>query len=320
MKLLDQVRHQCRLRHFSIRTEEAYCYWIIRYIRFHDVRHPNTMGEPEIEAFLTHLAVDGHVAASTQNQAFSALLFLYQVLGIELERIDALRAKRPERVPLVLSVQEVRALLAAIDSLPNSEPYGLMARLLYGSGLRLLECCRLRMKDIDLDRGQLTVREGKGNKDRFVMLPRGIADALVRQMDSRSALHAKDVARGEGRVKLPDALSRKFANADRELAWQFVFAASRVSQDPRSELRGRHHLHESAVQRAVAAAVRSLGWTKRATCHTLRHSFATHLLESGQDIRSVQELLGHSDIRTTMIYTHVMEKAATRVLSPLDRL
>jgi len=208
MKLLDQVRHQCRLRHFSIRTEEAYCHWIVRYIRFHNVRHPNTMGEPEIEAFLTHLAVEGNVSASTQNQAFSALLFVYtQVLGIELERIDALRARRPERVPLVLSVHEVRALLAAIDSLPNAEPHGLMARLMYGSGLRLLECCRLRMKDIDLDRGQLTVRQGKGGKDRFVMLPRGLTGPLVRQMDLRSALHAKDTARGEGRVKLPDALS-----------------------------------------------------------------------------------------------------------------
>jgi len=319
VKLLDQVRHHCRLRHYSIRTEEVYAAWIERFIRFHGVRHPDTMREAEIEAFLTHLAVEGRVAASTQNQAFSALLFLYsQVLRIELGRIDSLRAARPERLPMVLSVVEVHELLAAIDSLSASEPYGLMARLLYGSGLRLLECCRLRMKDIDLGRGQLTVREGKGDKDRFVMLPRETEPALIRQMDWRSALHAKDLARGEGRVYMPAALERKFPNADRELAWQYVFPSSRVSQDPRSDRRGRHHLHESAVQRVVTAAVRKLGWSKRATCHTLRHSFATHLLEMGQDIRTVQELLGHNDVRTTMIYTHVMEKAATRVASPLD--
>ncbi|HKA05844.1 MAG TPA: integron integrase [Gemmataceae bacterium] len=319
MKLLDQVRHQCRLRHYSIRTEDAYAAWIERFIRFHGIRHPDSMREAEIEAFLTHLAVDGHVSASTQNQAFSALLFLYtHVLRIELGRIDSLRAKRPVRVPMVLSIAEVREWLAAIDALSSSEPYGLMARLMYGSGLRLLECCRLRMKDIDLDRGQLTVREGKGEKDRFVMLPRETEPELIRQMDWRSALHAKEVARGEGRVYMPDALERKFPNADRELGWQYVFASTRISQDPRSDRRGRHHIHESAVQRAVTAAVRKLGWTRRATCHTLRHSFATHLLEMGQDIRTVQELLGHNDVRTTMIYTHVMEKAASRVRSPLD--
>jgi integron integrase len=319
VKLLDQVRHQCRLRHYSIRTENAYVAWVERFVRFHGIRHPDTMREAEIEAFLTHLAVEGHVSASTQNQAFSALLFLYiQVLRIELGRLDALRAKGPERLPMVLSVSEVRQLLAAIDALSSSEPYGLMARLLYGSGLRLLECCRLRMKDIDLDRGQLTVREGKGDKDRFVMLPREVEPGMIRQMDWRSALHAKDIARGEGRVYMPSALERKFPNADCELAWQYVFPSTRISQDPRSDRRGRHHIHESAVQRVVTAAVRKLGWSKRATCHTLRHSFATHLLEMGQDIRTVQELLGHNDVRTTMVYTHVMEKAATRVRSPLD--
>jgi integron integrase len=319
VKLLDQVRNQCRLRHYSIRTEDAYTAWIERFIRFHGIRNPNTMREGEIEAFLTHLAVEGQVSASTQNQAFSALLFLYtQVLQIELGRIDSLRAKRPERVPMVLSVAEVRQLLAAIDTLSSTEPYGLMARLMYGSGLRLLEVCRLRMKDVDLERGQLTVREGKGDKDRYVMLPREANAAMLRQMELRSAIHANDIARGEGRVHLPDALERKFPNADRELAWQYVFASTRISKDPRSELRGRHHLHESAVQRAVTMAVRKLGWRKRATCHTLRHSFATHLLEMGHDIRTVQELLGHKDVSTTMIYTHVMEKAATRVRSPLD--
>ncbi|HEY3787194.1 MAG TPA: integron integrase, partial [Urbifossiella sp.] len=253
--------------------------------------------------------------------AFSSLLFLYsQVLEIDLGRIDALRAKRPERVPIVLSAGEIRQLLQAIDDLSTSEPFGLMARLMYGSGLRLLECCRLRMKDVDLARGQLTVREGKGDKDRFVMLPKGIIADLTRQMEYRRAVHEKDLARGEGRVLLPRALERKLPNAERELAWQFVFASSRVSNDPRSDHRGRHHIHESSMQRTLTAAVRKLGWSKRATCHTLRHSFATHLLEEGQDIRTVQELLGHSDVRTTMIYTHVMEKASRRVKSPLDRL
>lgn len=321
MKLLDQVRHKLRLLHYSIRTEKAYIYWIERYIRFHQIRHPNTMGAREVEQFLSHLAVEDRVSASTQNQAFGALLFLYQkVLAIELGPLDALRAKRPERAPLVLSRGEIKQLIEAIDALPTVEPYGLMARLMYGAGLRLLECCRLRVKDVDLERGQLTVREGKGDKDRFVMLPREARDGLWRQMEWRSALHAKDVARGEGRVAMPDALERKFPNADRELGWQFLFASGRLSRCPRTGASGRHHVHESAVQRAVTAAVRRLGWTKRATCHTLRHSFATHLLEAGQGIRTVQELLGHSDVRTTMIYTHVMEKAATRVSSPLDML
>jgi integron integrase len=319
MKLLDRVRHAIRAKHFSYRTEQVYVYWAERYIRFHGIRHPNTMGAPEVEAFLTHLAVDGHVSASTQNQALAALLFLYQkVLEREIGRFDAVRAKRPVRVPVVLSRDEVRALLIAIDGVSKTEPYGLMARLMYGAGLRLMECCRLRMKDVDFERGQLTVREGKGDKDRFVMLPASTREGLMRRMEWRSALHAADVSGGEGRVEMPTALKRKFPNSDRELAWQFVFASTKLSRCPRSGEVGRHHVHEAAVTRAVTTAVRGLGWSKRATCHTLRHSFATHLLESGQDIRTVQELLGHSDVRTTMIYTHVMEKAATRVRSPLD--
>jgi integron integrase len=322
---MDQVCQKARRLHRSIRTERAYVYGIGRYLRFHKGtgpwRHPQTLGDKEVEEFLTDLAVQGRVSASTQNQALAALLFLYQaVLEKKLGRIDALRARRPQRAPLVLSVAEVQGLLAAIDRLPTQEPYGLMARLMYGSGLRLLECCRLRIKDVDLERGQLTVREGKGDKDRYVMLPGAAREGLSRQLQWRRALHEKDLARGLGWVELPTALERKYPHADHELAWQYVFASTRMSCHPRTGQRGRYHVHESAVQRAVTLAVRRLGWGKRATCHTLRHSFATHLLEMGQDIRTVQELLGHNDVRTTMIYTHVMQKAATRVQSPLDGL
>lgn len=319
MKLFELMRHTARVRHYSIRTENAYVAWAERFIRFHDIRHPNTMGAAEVEAFLTHLAVKGQVAASTQNQALAALLFLYQdVLHVDIGQLDAVRAKRPVRVPTVLSRPEVLDLIAKLDEAATTEPYALMARLMYGAGLRLMECCRLRMKDIDLERGQLTIRAGKGNKDRYVMLPGVANDALGKQMEWRSALHANDVARGRGRVAMPTALALKYPKADHELGWQFVFASSRLSRCPRSGKVGRHHVHEGAMHRAVVSAVRSLGWTKRATCHTLRHSFATHLLEMGTDIRTVQELLGHSDVSTTMIYTHVMQKAAARVRSPLD--
>lgn len=319
MKLLDLLRHTARVKHFSYRTEQCYVYWAERYIRFHGIRHPSTMGAAEVEQFLTALAVDGRVSASTQNQALAALLFLYgEVLHQEIGRLNAVRARRPVRVPTVLSVEEVRRLLEALDTLPTTEPYGLMGRLMYGAGLRLMECCRLRMKDIDAERRQLTIRGGKGDKDRYVMLPRAVLESLGRQMTWRRALHEKDLARGLGRVELPTALDSKFPGADHQLAWQFVFASTRLSHCPRSGAIGRHHVHESAVQRAVTTAARQPGWTKRVTCHTLRHSFATHLLEMGQDIRTVQELLGHNDVRTTMIYTHVMQKAATRVRSPLD--
>jgi integron integrase len=319
MKLLDQVRHTARVKHFSYRTEQAYVHWAERYIRFHHLRHPNAMGAAVVEQFLTHLAVQGRVSASTQNQALAALLFLYQeVLQLEIGRLDAVRASRPKRVPLVLSVGEVGKLLAALDEQPTTEPHGLMGRLMYGAGLRLMECCRLRMKDIDRERGQLTVRGGKGDKDRFVMLPRAVHELIGGQMEWRRALHEKDLARGLGRVEMPTALDKKFPGADHQLTWQFVFASTRLSRCPRTGAIGRHHVHESAVQRAVTVAARKLGCCKRVTCHTLRHSFATHLLEMGQDIRTVQELLGHNDVRTTMIYTHVMEKAASRVRSPLD--
>jgi integron integrase len=319
MKLLDQVRQVARVKHLSYRTEQAYAYWVERYIRFHGIKHPNTMAAPEVEAFLTDLAVTGRVSASTQNQALGALLFLYRdVLHIEIGDLNAVRARRPQRVPLVLSRGEVQQLLEAIDRIPTEEPYGLMARLMYGAGLRLMECCRLRVKDVDRARGQLTVRQGKGDKDRYVMLPAATQDGLRRQLEWRKALHEKDLTRGLGRVEMPSALDRKFPHADHELAWQFLFASTRISRCPRTGAFGRHHVHEAAVGRALTLAVRSLGWTKRATCHTLRHSFATHLLEMGQDIRTVQELLGHNDVRTTMIYTQVMEKAARRVRSPLD--
>ncbi len=321
--LLDQVREKARLKHFSLRTERCYVYWIERYLRFLKGngrwRHPSEVGAKEVEAFLTNLAVQGQVAASTQNQALGALLFLYrEVLQLDLGTLDAVRARRPQRVPLVLSVAEVGQLLQGLDRLPTQEPYGLMGGLLYGSGLRLMECCRLRMKDVDLERGQLTVRGGKGDKDRYVMAPGRLEERLRQQMKWRRELHEKDLARGFGRVEMPTALARKFPKADHKLAWQFLFASIRLSHCPRSGQIGRHHVHESCMQRAVTHVVRQLGWTKRVTCHTLRHSFATHLLEMGQDIRTVQELLGHNDVRTTMIYTHVMQKAASRVRSPLD--
>jgi integron integrase len=321
MKLLDQVRQVLRVKHYSYRTEQCYVGWITRFIRFQGLRHPNTMGAAEVEQYLTNLAVNRHVSASTQNQALNALVFLYRdVLQIELGNFSALRAIRHRRAPTVLSREEVRQFLEAVLALGTQEPYSLMTQLMYGAGLRLMECCRLRVKDVDLSRGQLVVRGGKGDKDRFVMLPLAVKPALERQLAWRAALHERDTARGLGRVAMPDALAVKLPGADHTLAWQFVFASTRISHDPRSGAVGRHHVHEAAVQRAVTEAVRQLGWTKRATCHTLRHSFATHLLEAGQDIRTVQELLGHNDVRTTMIYTHVMEKAASRVRSPLDAL
>jgi integron integrase len=325
MGLLDDVRHVLRLKHYSYRTEQAYVAWIEKYLRYckgaGDWRHPAAMGAVEVESFLTYLAADRHVSASTQNQALNAIVFLYRdVVRQELGDFSALRAIRHRRAPTVLSRPEVAQLLAEIERLSKQEPFGLMAQLIYGAGLRLIECCRLRAKDTDLQRGQLTVRGGKGDKDRWVMLPTVARPRLEQQLLRRRSVHETDLARGFGRVEMPDALARKFPNADHELAWQFVFASRQLSRCPRTQRWGRHHVHEGSVQRAVTTAVRSLGWTKRATCHTLRHSFATHLLESGQDIRTVQELLGHNDVRTTMIYTHVMEKAACRVMSPLDAI
>ena len=316
-RLLDRVRQAIRARHYSRRTEEAYVAWIRRYIVFHGKRHPAEMGTPEVTRFLTSLAVDGHVAASTQNQALSALLFLYKdVLEIDLPWLDGIvRAKRPERLPVVLTREEVRAVFQWLDGVPR-----LMAFLLYGAGLRVLECCRLRVQDIDFATNQIVVRGGKGDKDRVTMLP-GIAKAnLSRHLDVVRAQHQRDLAAGAGWVELPTALLKKHPNAGREWVWQWVFPATRVYRDRLTGQRRRHHLHESVLQRAVKGAVRDARLAKRASPHTLRHSFATHLLEDGHDIRTVQELLGHRDVSTTMIYTHVLNRGPAAVRSPADRM
>ncbi len=315
-KLLDQVRARMRRLGLAKRTEEAYVGWIRRFILANGKRHPRDLGEREVESFLTDLAVRGRVAASTQTQALSALLFLYrEVLGVELPWMENIRrAKRPERVPVVLSRDEARALLAELAGVN-----WLMASLLYGSGLRLLECLRLRVQDVDFGRREITVRQGKGGKDRRTMLPAGLESALRTQLDQARRLHQRDLALGFGAVWLPDALARKYPNAAREWIWQYVFPASQRSVDPSDGTTRRHHLDESVLQRAVKRAAAQAGLTKRATCHTLRHSFATHLLEAGYDIRTIQELLGHSDVSTTMIYTHVLNKGGRAVHSPLDR-
>jgi integron integrase len=313
-----QVAHgTLRARHYSRRTEKAYLGWIRRFISANGGRDPATLGAVEVSRFLTDLAVRGHVAASTQNQAFSALLFLYRdALGLELSGLEQTpRAKRPERLPQVLSAAEVRSVLRGLRGRVRT-----MAILMYGSGLRLLECARLRVKDIDFDRGEITVRDGKGRKDRVTVLPERVAEGLQRHLERVRRLHAADLGMGAGRVVLPDALTRKYPSASREWAWQWVFPASRLYADPHTGERRRHHIHESVLQRAFRDAVRAAGLTKPATCHTLRHSFATHLLESGYDIRTIQELLGHSDVSTTMIYTHVLNRGGRGVRSPIDTL
>ncbi|MGZ8246636.1 integron integrase [Methylomagnum sp.] len=316
-KLLDQVRAKLRLKHYSLRTERAYTDWIKRYILFHGKRHPKDMGAAEIQAFLSHLATERDVAASTQNQALAALLFLYkEVLDLDLPRLnDIERAKRPQRLPTVLTVREVGAVLDRLDG-----TLGLMIRLLYGTGMRLMECVRLRVKDVDFEMRQLTVRDGKGGKDRVTMLPALLAEPLKAHLEQVRALHRADLAEGGGEVWLPDALAVKYPNAPREWGWQYVFPARSLSVDPRSGRRRRHHVDEKALQRAVKKAVQATGLGKPVSPHTLRHSFATHLLQSGYDIRTVQELLGHKDITTTMIYTHVLNRGGHGVVSPLDRL
>lgn len=315
-RLLDEVRSRLRVRHYSLRTEQAYVGWIRRFIAANGKRHPRDLGGREVEAFLTRLATHGHVAAGTQNQALSALLFLYrEVLQQDLPWMsDVVRARRPRRLPVVLTRDEVYRLLAQLEGRD-----WLMASLLYGSGMRLMECMRLRVKDVDFLRRDIIVREGKGNKDRHVPLPRKLVAALRGQLAAARVLHAADLGSGFGAVYLPHALARKYPRAAREWGWQYVFPASQRSRDPRTGAVRRHHLDEKVLQRAVQRARRAAGIVKPATCHTLRHSFATHLIEGGYDIRTVQELLGHKDVATTQIYTHVLNRGGLGVLSPLDR-
>jgi len=315
-RLLDQVRLAIRMRHYSRRTETAYVAWIRRFILFHGKRHPRELGEPEVTAFISALAVRG-VSASTQNQALSALLFLYgAVLGQRLGWInDIVRARRPVRLPVVLSRGEVSALLSRLRG-----PVWLMASLMYGTGLRLLECVELRVKDLNFDRGELTIRDGKGGKDRVTMLPASLKRPLADHLNRVKAQHEADVAEGRGSVALPGSLRTKYPNAPLEWAWQWVFPSTRFYVDRETHERRRHHLHESVLQRAVKDAARAAGISRPATPHTLRHSFATHLLEAGYDIRTIQELLGHRDVSTTMVYTHVLNQGGRGVRSPLDQL
>jgi integron integrase len=314
-RLLDQVREEIRIRHYSIRTEQAYVQWIRRFILFHRKRHPREMGAAELTAFLTDLAVQRNVAASTQNQALNAILFLYRdVLKIDLPWLgDVQRAKKPQRLPVVFTREEVKALLGQLQGTT-----WLMAMLTYGSGLRLLECLRLRVKDMDFHYRQLLIRDAKGQKDRVTVLPNSLIEPLRTHLARVRERHELDLRDGFGRVFLPHALAVKYANADREWRWQYVFPSSRRSIDPISGIERRHHAPEDSLQRAVKQAIRRANIVKPGSVHTLRHSFATHLLESGYDIRTVQELLGHADVKTTMIYTHVLNRGGRGVVSPAD--
>lgn len=316
-RLLEQMRALIRVKHYSLRTEKTYLYWVKFFIRWSGMRHPADMGAPEIESFLSMLANERNVAASTQNQALAALLFLYRdLLDIDLPWLDGItRAKKPARLPVVLSQAEVAAVLQHAHGM-----HGLIIRMLYGTGMRLMEAMRLRVKDIDFDSRIIIVRGGKGDKDRVVPLPTTLIQPLRDQLAARLKLHHIDQACGMVDVDLPHALGKKYPNAHKELAWQFVFATQNYVRDPRSGVMRRHHIHEKGVQRAMRAAVVAASIHKPASCHTLRHSFATHLLETGSDIRTVQELLGHSDVSTTMIYTHVLNRGASGVASPLDRI
>jgi integron integrase len=314
-KLLDIVRQALRVRHYSPRTERAYCHWIRRFILFNDKRHPAKLGAREVQRFLDHLATKLGVSAATQNQALAALVFLYSdVLAMSLEKhVKLVRAQRPERIPVVLTPSEVTGLLAQLRGPPL-----LMASLLYGAGLRLMECARLRVKDVDFERREIRVRDGKGRKDRLTPLPASIIPQLRAHLCSVERQHREDILAGAGYVELPDALRRKYPSAPREWAWQWVFPATRQYFHPGTGERRRHHLHETVIQRAVRQAALAAELTKRVSCHTLRHSFATHLLEAGYDIRTIQELLGHRDVATTMIYTHVLNRGPLGVRSPLD--
>ncbi|MEM7410415.1 MAG: integron integrase [Myxococcota bacterium] len=314
-RLLDQVRRELRVRHYSPRTESAYVHWIVRYIRFHGVRHPNEMGVAEVSAFLSHLAVEANVAPSTQNQALNGLVFLYgPVLGRPLgELAGVVRARKARKLPVVLSREEVERLLMRLEGSPR-----LVASLLYGSGLRLREALQLRVKDLDFARGELTIREAKGGRDRVSVLPETLHEPLKAQIRRVREQHALDLSANRGWVPMPGALVRKYPNAPLQLRWQFLFPSARTALDRRTGRIGRWHLAESSVQRRVKTGGEEAGIAKRATCHSLRHSFATHLLERGQDIRTVQELLGHRSVTTTMIYTHVLNRGGLGVRSPLD--
>ena len=319
-KLLDEVKERMRVQHYSIRTERSYCNWIRRYVLFLGLRQRSELlQEPEagIERFLTSLAVERNVSPSTQNQALNAILYLYRdVLGRPLtDRIDAVRATKKTRLPVVLSVDETRRVLAMLEGMP-----GLMARLIYGSGMRIMECVRLRVQDVDFEMNSITVRAGKGDKDRWVPLPQTLVADLETQIERVRILHEQDLAAGVGGTYLPHALARKYPNAGKELGWQYVFPAQSISTDPRSGARRRHHVNEDTLSKALRQAVRRSGLTKRVTPHTLRHSFATHLLQNHHDIRTIQELLGHNDVSTTMIYTHVLRQGGQGVRSPLDMM
>ncbi len=316
-KLLDRVREALRVRHMSLRTEKAYLHWIRRYILFHGKRHPQEMGEEEINAFLTHLAVDGQVSASTQTQALCGLLFLYRtVLEKEVGELEGLvRAKRRRKLPVVLTAEEIKRILSRLEGEDRT-----FLSLLYGTGMRLLEGLRLRVKDVDFAYDQITIRDGKGAKDRVTMLPSSLKADLREHLKKVKLQHEDDLRAGYGRVYLPNALSRKYPGAAAEWGWQYVFPAPALSRDPRSGERRRHHLYDRSVQKAFHQAVREAGIVKPATCHTLRHSFATHLLMNGYDIRTVQELLGHKSVKTTMIYTHVLNRGGRGVQSPVDLL
>jgi len=316
-KLLDRLREALRARHYSPRTEESYRQWAKRYIFFHNVRHPADMAEPEINAFLTHMAVKEKVSASTQNQALSALLFLYRhVLGRPIGDLgEVVRARRPTRLPVVLTRAEVKAVLGHLAG-----DKWLMASLMYGAGLRLMECLRLRVHDVDLPAGQIVVRDGKGFKDRVTMVPEAAKPLLREHLAKVKTIHKRDLAAGYGRVQMPYALDRKYPNAPREWGWQFRFPQEKRWVNPQTGEQGRHHVDPAILQRVVKAAAAKMGIAKHATCHTLRHSFATHLLEDGYDIRTIQELLGHKDVKTTMIYTHVLNRGGKGVRSPVDAL
>ncbi|MBW1730898.1 MAG: integron integrase [Deltaproteobacteria bacterium] len=316
-RLLDQVREVMRVKHYSIRTERAYIGWIKKFILFHGKRHPREMGEPEVEAFLTWLATEGNVAKSTQNQAFNALIFLYrEVLQAPLEgRINAVRPGKKQRLPVVLSKEETLRLLNAMSGVPQ-----LMAKLLYGTGMRLMECLRLRVKDVDFELSEIRVRDGKGGTDRLVFLPESIKPALKEHLERVRLIHERDLSEGYGEVYLPEALARKYPRAGKEWIWQYVFPSTRLSRDPRSNAVRRHHMDPSTLDRAIKRAAKLAGIDKRISSHTLRHSFATHLLQVGTDIRTIQSLLGHRDISTTMIYTHVLRQMSPKIKSPLDML